>query len=34
MSSVSPIEVSTDSFQELVIKKSHKQLVILDISAQ
>ncbi|CAC9461800.1 hypothetical protein BSPLISOX_1816 [uncultured Gammaproteobacteria bacterium] len=34
MSSVSPIEVSIDSFQELVIKKSHKQLVILDISAQ
>ncbi len=34
MSSIYPIEVSIDSFQELVIKKSHKQLVILDISAQ
>ena len=34
MSSVSPAEVSIDTFQKLVIERSHKQLVILDISAQ
>jgi putative thioredoxin len=33
MVSVIPIEVSIETFQALVIDKSHKQLVILDISA-
>ncbi len=34
MTNITPIKVTIDSFQELVIKKSHKQLVILDISAE
>ncbi|SFV78075.1 FIG000875: Thioredoxin domain-containing protein EC-YbbN [hydrothermal vent metagenome] len=33
MVSVAPIEVSIDTFHSLVIELSHKQLVILDISA-
>ncbi|MDG2353364.1 MAG: thioredoxin domain-containing protein [Gammaproteobacteria bacterium] len=33
MSVVTSIEVSIETFQDLVIDKSHKQLVILDISA-
>ncbi len=31
---LTPIEVSIDNFQSLVIDRSHNQLVILDISAQ
>jgi len=33
MVSFAPIEVSIETFQALVIEQSHKQLVILDISA-
>ncbi len=33
MSLTRPIEVSIDTFEELVIKKSYEQLVVLDISA-
>lgn len=34
MAGVTSIEVSIETFQTLVIEKSHNQLVILDISAQ
>ncbi|BAS67860.1 MAG: thioredoxin [Gammaproteobacteria bacterium] len=34
MSNITPIEVSIDTFEILVIEKSHQQLVILDISAK
>ncbi|HIG88931.1 thioredoxin domain-containing protein [Candidatus Thioglobus sp.] len=33
MSGVIPIEVSVETFQKFVIDRSHKQLVVLDISA-
>lgn len=33
MSFISPIEVSFDTFQDLVIDQSHNKVVILDISA-
>jgi len=34
MNNTHPVEVSLESFQALVIDQSHKQLVVLDISAE
>ncbi|SFV85895.1 FIG000875: Thioredoxin domain-containing protein EC-YbbN [hydrothermal vent metagenome] len=34
MPNIFPIEVSINTFQDLVIEKSHEQLVVLDISAE
>ncbi|SMM98830.1 FIG000875: Thioredoxin domain-containing protein EC-YbbN [uncultured Candidatus Thioglobus sp.] len=34
MPNTAPTEVSIDTFQELVIEKSHQNLVVLDISAE